>query len=70
MENEILNIEHHVKRLVLMALNRTHFQKNAAVELGISERCIHRYKKQFNISYDKKKDEFYFRGERAVLIQS
>lgn len=70
MESEILNIEHHVKRLLLKALNRTHFQKIAAEKLGISERSLHRYKKQFNISYDKKKDEFYFKGERAVVIKS
>lgn len=70
MQDEILNIEYHVKRIVLKSLNKTHFVKEAARLLGISERTLHRYKRQFNISYDKKKNEFYFSGEKAVLIQS
>lgn len=63
-----LNIEWHVKRMVLRALNVSAKQFEAAALLGISERTLARYKKNFNIRYDKERDEFYFKGDRAVVI--
>jgi hypothetical protein len=66
--SEILNIEYHVKRLVLLALNKSARQFEAAKLLGVSERTLARYKKQFNIGYSKRNDEFYFKGEKAILM--
>lgn len=69
MEDETLNIQYHIKIMVLKALNRSRFQSEAAGLLGVSERTLHRYKKDFGIVYDKAKDVFYFKGEKAILIR-
>lgn len=69
MEDEILNIEYHVKRIVLKALNKTRFVKQAADMVGVSERTLHRYKKDFNIGCDKKRNEFYLKGERPIILK-
>ena len=68
MAEEILNIEYHTKILVIKALNRSGMSCEAAQLLGISERTLYRYKKQYNIGYDPKKDCFYFRGEKVTLL--
>lgn len=69
MDQEILNIEHHVKILVLKALNRTANHSYAAKELGITERTLYRYKKNFGIAFNKPKNFFYFKGDKAVLMK-
>lgn len=59
MENEILNIEYHKKELVLKALQKFPYSREkAARELGISNRTMSRYKNQYNIRYDIKKQEY------------
>lgn len=45
---DTVNIWCHTKHLTLKALN-TYSHKEAAHELGISERCLHRYRKEFHI---------------------
>jgi hypothetical protein len=49
MEEEILNIEYHTKRLVLKALNQEETIEAAANQLNISVRTLHRYKVKYNI---------------------
>jgi hypothetical protein len=49
MEEEILNIEWHVKRKVLKALNKFKNDFKAAAAPGIHARTLYRYKKRFNI---------------------
>lgn len=49
MAEEVLNINHHVKILVMKALTRKPNHGEAAAALGISLRTLHRYKVQFNI---------------------
>lgn len=67
MQEEILNIEFHVKRMCLLALNRTLYHKDAADLLGITDRTLYRYRKNFGIKFDKKKDLFYLKIDRPDL---
>jgi DNA-binding NtrC family response regulator len=54
LENEILNIEYHIVRLILKALNRYPKDKAAAAAaLGISKRTLHRRSRQYRISKEK-----------------
>lgn len=46
---EILNIDYHIKELIVKALNRTTSHEKAAIALGISERNLFRLRKQYNI---------------------
>lgn len=69
MIDETLNIEWHIKHLCLKALNRTIHHDEAALALGITGRTLYRYKRQFNIGFDKKENKFYFKGEAAILIK-
>ena len=69
MTDESLNIEWHTKRLCLKALNTTISHDDAAIALGITGRTLYRYKRQFNIGFDKKENRFYFKGEPAILIK-
>lgn len=61
MKDEILNIEYHVKIMVLKALNRTDNNNDACKLLGISVRTLFRYKISFNIIYDDINNNFYIR---------
>ncbi len=49
MDNEVLNLEYHKKRLILKALNQVGRIKYAAPKLGISERNLHRLKEQYDL---------------------
>lgn len=61
MEQEILNIEHHIKIMILKALNKTRHQHFASKLLGISDRSLHRYKKNFGIVYNRLEGVWMFR---------
>jgi hypothetical protein len=52
MQEEILNIDFNVRRMVLKALNRFTIQKDAAKALGISDRTLIKYKEHYNIVRD------------------
>lgn len=58
MKEEILNIEYYYKTFSIKALNRSKTIKDAANLLGITERTLHRYKKEFNIQFCKEKNEY------------
>ena len=45
---ETLNIEYHVKRLILIALNTSSTQVEASIKLKISERTLHTYIKIYD----------------------
>jgi transcriptional regulator with GAF, ATPase, and Fis domain len=49
MAQDILNIDYHIKGLIVKALNRTSSHEKAAKALGISERNLFRLRKQYNI---------------------
>lgn len=49
MADEILNIDHHRRILILKALNKAPTVKRAAKLLGISERHIYRWMDRFDI---------------------
>jgi len=51
MKEEILNIEYYYKIFSIKALNKSKTNKEAAQKLGITERTLYRYKKQYNIIY-------------------
>ena len=49
MQTEILNINHHIRLMVLKALNTSPNTFIAAKKLGVSERQVYRLKKEFYI---------------------
>jgi hypothetical protein len=53
MQDEILNLDFHIKRLTLLALNKTASIEAAAAMLGITGRTVHRYIKTFDIKRHK-----------------
>ncbi len=48
--DESLNIEYHVRRLVLIAISKHRTKEQAAQALGISVRTLYWYQKKFNYS--------------------
>lgn len=46
---ENLNIEHHVKHLVFIALNTSKTQVEASIKLKITERTLHNYIKMYDL---------------------
>ncbi len=66
MEEETLNIEYHLKRRVLKALNKFKKDFEAAEELGIASGTLYRYKQRFNIERCPVTKEYSFR-EKLVL---
>ena len=58
MKEEILNIEYYYKTFSIKALNKSKTNKEAAQKLGITERTLYRYKKQYNIIYCNKNKSF------------
>ncbi len=69
MEQEILNIEYHKKRLVLKALNLVSSMPYAASKLGISVRNLYRLMDDYNIVYEKKDGKRkYFIKEKTKVI--
>ena len=67
--NEILNIEYHVKRMVIKALNQTQSHEAAGRLLGVTGRTVYRYKRQFDIVYDAKRNEYKFKSQQAVVLK-
>lgn len=47
--NENLNFEHHYKILIVKALNKSKTIKDASKLLGITDRTLYRWLKQFQI---------------------
>ena len=60
MSDEILNIDYHVRRMVIKALNKTKYVFEAAEMLGVSSRSVYRYMEIFGIGYNRKKKEYEF----------
>ncbi len=56
MSLEILNIDFHIQRMVLKALNTCENLVSAAEKLGITERGLYNYKKKYCIE---KVDKYY-----------
>lgn len=56
--NENLNIFHHYKINTIKALNKSSNIKEAANLLGISDRTLQKWKKDFNIVWDNKELQF------------
>lgn len=63
MEEEILNIEYHVKQRVLKALNKFKNDFQASQALGIGSRTLYRYKQRFNIERCPVTKEYLFKKE-------
>lgn len=51
MESLELNIDYHVKRLVLIAIGKYKTQKEQAKVLGITVRGLNKYLKRHNLNY-------------------
>lgn len=58
MPEEILNIEYHVKKLFLKALNKYKTTQEVADAVGYSARQVLRLKKDFNVQWNTKTMEF------------
>ena len=50
MTDEILNIDFHVKQLLLKALNKHERYQDAATVLGISLRSLYKYMKDYQVT--------------------
>ena len=61
MEEEILNIEYHQKRLVIKALNRTGTLAHAAPLLGITTRTLRRLMDAWGIQRVREKSQTIFK---------
>lgn len=59
MKEDNLNIDYHIRILVVKALNRTHNITKGAELLGITERTLYNYKRQYSIQFDKTKNIYY-----------
>lgn len=51
-QNEILNLDYHLKKLVVKALQKYWDERSTAAALGVSTRTLFRYKKLFGIKKD------------------
>lgn len=58
MLSEILNIDYHTRRLVVRALNLFPTKLGASKALGISERHLYTYIKQFDIYRDSQLNKY------------
>lgn len=66
MENEILNIDYHVRSMVLKALNLFPTKMAAAKQLGISERNLYHYIDRFNIERDGLSRKYIIKSKQLV----
>jgi hypothetical protein len=55
MNEEILNIEYHKVRLIILSLNTSKTARIAAMKCGISTKCLYNYIKIYNIHQDGKR---------------
>lgn len=69
MSEEILNIEYHVKRMIVKALNNTQTHEDAALLLGITVRTLYRYKAQYNVFYDKRSNDYFLRESLTTVLK-
>ena len=53
---EYLNLDYHIKRLLLMAITRYRNQSEQAKALGISKATLTRYLKKYELNYSKIKN--------------
>lgn len=63
MEEEILNIEYHQKRLMLKALNKTGTIQRAAPLLGVATKTVSRLMEDWNIKRDPENGKRFFFAE-------
>ena len=59
MEEEILNIEHHKKRLIIKALNKCRCVMHAADRLGVSYKGLYKMMRRYKVRY-------YMQGFRRI----
>lgn len=52
---ECLNLDYHIKRLLLIAIGKYKTQSEQAEALGISQRTLTTYLKKYNLNYIKEK---------------
>lgn len=64
---EILNIEYHIRILLIRALNRCKHIKDAAGLLGISSRTLRRYMRDLEITQNRRKQ--YYIPQIGTVIQ-
>jgi hypothetical protein len=58
MDEEILNIDYHIKHMVVKAFNVAGTITKGCELLGISERSARRYRKMYRIEYDRDKKQW------------
>lgn len=67
MNNEILNIDYHLREAVLKALNRTHTKGEACKLLGLPEKTLYNHIERFEIFYNDKKSKYETRQQTEVV---
>ena len=66
-DQEILNIDYHVKNLVLKALNKYPTVEQSAAALGVSLRTLLRYKQTYGIGKNKE-GIHYLRPQKNIVL--
>lgn len=67
-QEEILNIQYHVGKMIVKALNRAVNVRDAAKLLGVTERTLYRYKWQYNVMYDRKSGTYFIPQGKTINI--
>jgi hypothetical protein len=59
MDTDILNIEYHLKKLLLKALNRAETIAEAARLTGVTKKTIRKYQRMYNIQYCPQEKQYF-----------
>jgi len=65
-QEEILNIDHHRKLLVIKALNKYNTIREAAAAIGKDMRTIHRYIRRYSLTRNRLTKECYETNNRQA----
>lgn len=68
MSQEILNIDHHIKHMVVKALNKYPTVELSAKALGISIRSLHRYRQVYGIGKNKVNGVYYLKPQKNIVL--
>jgi hypothetical protein len=68
MEEEILNIDYHVKRMVLKALNKSDTVGEAAALLGVTKRTVFNKIDDYGILFNKESGEYVLPECEGILV--
>jgi len=66
MEIEILNIEYHMKRIILKALNTSLYKYQASKKLGITTRNLLKKIREYDIEYSVRAGRYIIKEKKSI----